>query len=157
MSAVTGAARRGELPPAAYAAGLSAARHGPHDDAGTAGAACLAAETIRYLCYATSHGGITSPATVCAVTGELSAAAFRLTQVLAQLSDWLQAQASAGRIGDDHGRTAGEVTDEASTALMLAARHAGDLAGALAAAQNLAGTLHPAAPAPASLDPARER
>ena len=149
FGAPLGSAPHEPPPPAEYAAGLSAHRHGPHDDDTTSGAACLAAETIRYLCYATSHGGIATPSTVSAVTGELSAAACRLTQVLAQLAGWLDAQARAGRLGDDHHRPAAQVTADASTALMLAARHAADLAAALAAAQNLTGTLHPAAPAEA--------
>ncbi len=132
--------------PAACARELTQRRHGPHDDRATADAAALAAETIRYLAYATSRDGLTTPATVYALTGDLSAAAARLPQVLAQITGWLCHQASAGLIADDHHRPARQVADEAAATLIVAARHAGDLARTLAAAQNLAATLHPADP-----------
>lgn len=132
--------------PAAYARDLDSRRHGPHDDRSTADAAALAAETIRYLAYATSHGGLTTPATIYAMTGDLSAAAARLPQVLAQITSWLTDQARTGQITDDHRRPARQLTDDTAAALALAARHATDLARALAAAQNLTSTLHPAGP-----------
>ncbi|MGH3269025.1 MAG: hypothetical protein ACRDN1_08170, partial [Trebonia sp.] len=68
--------------PGQYARELCERVHGPHDDQATAGAADLAAETIRYLSYAAAHGGFTNPATVYAVAGDLSAVAGRLPQLL---------------------------------------------------------------------------
>jgi hypothetical protein len=133
--------------PARYARELTGQRHGPHDDTTTAGTAALTAETIRYLNYAATHGGLTSPATICTLTGELSAAASRLPQLLTRLAGWLDTQASTGAIADDHHRPAPDITGQARAALELAARHAASLAAALAAAQNLTATLHPAAPA----------
>jgi hypothetical protein len=133
-------------PAAEYARDLSGRRHGPHDDRSTADAAALAAETIRYLAYATTHGGLTSPATISTLTGELSAAAARLPQVLVQVADWLDSEARDGRIGDDHHRPVPDITRQARAALELAARHARRLAAALGAAQNLTAALHPAGP-----------
>jgi hypothetical protein len=49
---------------AQLAASLAAFTDGPYADASTAGAADLAAETIRYLNYAAAKGGITDPATI---------------------------------------------------------------------------------------------
>jgi hypothetical protein len=129
--------------PAQYARDLSGRRHGPHDDRTTAEVAALTAETIRYLNYAATCG-LTSPATICIMTGELSAAAARLPQLLARLTGWLEAQASTGRIADDQHRPVTGITGQARAALELAARHAADLAAALAAVQNLTATLHPA-------------
>ena len=59
---------------------LTARLHGPHDDEMTAGTARLAAEAIRFLNYATRPhaGGLTEPATVPAVMGELSTAVYRI-------------------------------------------------------------------------------
>jgi hypothetical protein len=84
--------------PGRYARELAGRVHGPHDDQATAGAAGLAAETIRYLSYAAAHGGFTDPATVDAVVGDLSTAAGRLPQLLIQLAGWIAAGADAGRI-----------------------------------------------------------
>jgi hypothetical protein len=133
--------------PTAYVLDLAGRRHGPHDDHTTAGAAALAAETIRYLAYATSHGGLTTPATVYTLTAELSAAAARIPQVLAQINGWLTDQARTGQLADDQHRPAAQITGDATTALVHAARHANDLARALAAVQNLTSTLHTTEPA----------
>jgi hypothetical protein len=134
--------------PAAHALDLAAQRHGPHDDHSTAGAAALAAETIRFLAHATSHGGLTTPNTVYTLAAELSAAAARLPQVLAQVNTWLTDQARTGQLTDDQHRSARQITDEATTALVHAARHANDLARTLAAVQSLTSTLRAAQPAP---------
>lgn len=122
--------------------------HGPHDDQATAGAAGLAAETIRYLCYAAAHGGVTEPATVYAVVGDLSAAAFRLPQLLAQLAGWIAGGADAGRIASD--RPAGQLSGDARAIFGEAAGHAASLAAALADAHNLTATLRAAGPASVS-------
>jgi len=111
---------------------LADAIHGPYDDTATVGAAALAAEAIRYLNYATPRGGITEPATIYTVTAELSAALYRLPQLMSQLADWLTAETSADRIADDQHRPAWQLTDTTRDILDQAAMHAADLATALA-------------------------
>ena len=128
--------------PGQYARGLSGRAHGPHDDQATAGAAALAAETIRYLSYAATHRGLSEPATVYAVAGDLSAAAFRLPQLLTQLADWIDAGAAAGRIAGD--RPAAGLGSGARAIFGEAAGHAASLAAALADAHNLTATLRAA-------------
>jgi hypothetical protein len=133
--------------PARCTRDLTGQRHGPYDDTATAEAAALTAETIRYLNYAAANSGLTSPATICTLTGELSVAAARLPQLLTALTGWPGTRASTGRIADDQHRPVAGITSQARAALELAARHAHGLAAALAAAQNLTATLHPASPA----------
>lgn len=125
---------------------LTASLYGPHSDEVTTGAARLAAEAIRFLNYATMAGcgGLTEPATVPAVTGELSVAVYRLPQLFRQLADWLHAEMTAGHLADDHGRPAHLVTDEARTVLAEATSRADHLGRALAAVQSLTATLHAA-------------
>jgi hypothetical protein len=127
-----------------FAAELSARRHGPHDDAGTAGAARLAAEVVRFLDYATMpHAdGLTEPATIYAITGELSSAVYRLPQLFGQLADWLTGAMNAGHLADDHGRPVHQLTDAARDVLAEAMGHADRLGRALAAAQSLTAGLH---------------
>ena len=125
--------------PGQYAHELSGRVQGPHDDQATAGAAALAAETIRYLSYATTHGGLSDPATVYAVAGDLSAAAFRLPQLLTQLAGWIAAGEAAGRIAGD--RPAARLGSDARAIFGEAADHAASLAAALADAHNLTATL----------------
>ena len=125
--------------PGEYARELSGHVHGPHDDQATVGAAGLAAETIRYLCYATTHGGLSEPATVYAVAGDLSAAAGRLPQLLAQLAVWIVGEANAGRLAGD--RPAGRLGRDARAIFGEAAAHAASLAAALAGAHDLTATL----------------
>jgi hypothetical protein len=129
---------------------LAALTHGPYDDTTTTGAAALAAEAIRYLNYATTRGGITEPATIYAITAELSCALYRLPQLLTQLADWLTTETTAGRIADDRHRPAWQLTDTTRDILDQAAMHAAALATALNAAQDLTATLHTASPATAS-------
>jgi len=86
---------------------LTARLDGPHGDGSTAGAARLAAETVRFLNYATgSHAGsgLTEPATVYMIAANLSAAAYGLPQLFRQLSGWLEAERVAGRLADDTDR-----------------------------------------------------
>ena len=128
--------------PGQYARDLSGRAHGPHDDQATTGAAALAAETIRYLSYATTHGGLSDPATVYAVAGDLSAAAFRLPQLLTQLVDWIDAEAAAGRIVGD--RPATRLDSDARAIFGEAVGHAASLAAALADAHNLTATMRAA-------------
>ncbi len=65
---------------------------GPHEDTSTVAAA-------RILAHATRHGagGVTEPATACAVAGELTALAHALPQVCGQLASWIEAGHAAGR------------------------------------------------------------
>ena len=123
---------------------LTARLHGPHDDEMTAGAARLAAEAIRFLNYATRPhaGGLTEPATVPAVMGELSTAVYRLPQLFGQLADWLNDATAAGELADDHGRPVYQLTDEARLVLAEAMSRADHLARALAAVQSLTSSLH---------------
>lgn len=125
--------------PGRYAHELAVRVHGPHDDQATAGAAGLAAETIRYLCYAAAYCGMTEPGTVYAVVGDLSAAAFRLSQLLTQLAGWIVGEAEAGRIAGD--RPAGQLSGDARAIFGEAAGHAASLAAALAGAHNLTATI----------------
>jgi hypothetical protein len=125
---------------------LTAGLHGPHSDEATAGAARLAAEVIRFLNYATmpEAGGLTEPATVPALMGELSSAAYRLPQLFSQLADWLNKETSAGHLADDHGRPVHRLTDEARFMLAKAMGRADHLGCALAAVQALTTSLHAA-------------
>jgi hypothetical protein len=134
------------ITPGQYAHELSQRADGPHDDQATAEAAGLAAETIRYLIYAAAHGGITEPATVYAIAGELSAAAYRLPQVLTQMGEWIATEISAGRVAGDQSRPARQLGDDARAVYSQAAGHASGLAAALSDAHNLAGTLRASAP-----------
>jgi hypothetical protein len=137
------------LTPVHLTACLTGLVHGPYGDADTAAVAGLTAETIRYLNYAVPRGGVTDPATVYAVSGDLTAAAYRLPQLLAALGDWLAAEAAAGRLADDHRRPAAGLADRISAAIRTASDQAGSLAAGLSAVHNLAATLH-ADPAPAA-------
>jgi hypothetical protein len=135
------------LSPAQLAECLAALVAGPYDDLDTAGAAGLAAEAVRYLNHAVPRGGVTVPATVATVTADLSAAAWRLPQLLAALGDWLAAEAAAGRVGDDHCRPPADLISKIRAAFGRAGDHAGGLADALSTAHNLASPLHAAGPA----------
>ena len=101
---------------------LTAQLHGPHSDETTAGAARLAAEAIRFLNYATMphSGGLTEPATVPALAGELSTTVYRLPQLFSQLADWLNEAMAAGQLADDYGRPVYRLTDEARLLLSKA-------------------------------------
>ena len=123
---------------------LTAQLHGPHSDETTAGAARLAAEAIRFLNYATmpQSGGLTEPATVPALAGELSTTVYRLPQLFSQLTDWLNEAMAAGQLADDYGRPVYRLTDEARLLLSKAMGRADDLGRALAAVQSLTTSLH---------------
>lgn len=132
-------------------AALAGLIHGPYTDDDTAHAANLAAEAVRYLNHAAPQGGITYPATIATITANLAIAAYRLPQLLTALGNWLQAEATAGRLADDHHRPPEQLTDRIRTAVSQASDHAENLAVALSTAHNLAATLHtadgPATPA----------
>lgn len=97
------------LSPAQAGAALAALVHGPYADADTVGAAGLAAEAVRYLNHAVPRGGVTVPATVSDVAGDLSTMAGRLPQLLSALGSWLTAEVAAGRVADDHRRPPAEL------------------------------------------------
>jgi hypothetical protein len=63
-----------------------------------------AAETIRALNHATLGGrGLAQPADAYQLLGELSLAASRLPQLLAQIRRWLDGALAAGQLGCDDG------------------------------------------------------
>ena len=145
LRAPAGGTLAAALAPGQLADRLTAGLDGPHADEATAGAAGLAAEAVRFLNYATgSHAeqGLTCPATVYSVTGNLAAAARRMPQLFGQLTRWLDAEHAAGRLGDDHGGPVGPLTDRARYYLDGAARHAAALSADLAAAQVALATVH---------------
>lgn len=135
------------LTPAYLTACLAEQVNGPYADTDTAGAAGLAAETVRYLNYAAPRGGITEPATIAAVAASLSTTAYRLPQLLAAMGAWLAAEADAGRIADDHRRPPVQLTARIRDTLSNASDNAETLAASLSAVHNLAATLHAAGPA----------
>lgn len=132
--------------PGGYARELSERAHSPHDDQATVGVVALAAETIRYLSYAATHGGLTEPATVYAVVGDLSTAVYRLPQLLTQLADWIADGADVGRIASD--RPPGQLASDARAIFGEAAGHAASLAADLGSAHNLTATIRAAGRAP---------
>jgi hypothetical protein len=115
--------------------------HGPYDDATTARQAERAADAIRYLNYAT-RDGITEPATAAIVTGHLSDAAYRLPQLLTQLTDWLCQEITSGHIASDHGHPAPLLAAGTRDQFTDAADQAARLAKALDHARQLTSTLH---------------
>jgi hypothetical protein len=128
--------------PREYALQLTVLADGPHDDVTTAGVAQIVAEAVRFLNYAVTRGGITEPATIYTVTGELTSAAYRLPQLLSQLGEWLTTEARAGRIADDHGRPTWQLADQIGAELAEASGHADRLNTTLAAVQSLTSSLH---------------
>lgn len=132
------------MTPARMAAELAGRTSGPHREDYTTGAADLAAESVRYLNYATgpdASDGLPYPATVYAVAGSLSLAAGRLGQLLANLGGYLNRELAAGRLGQDNGADPASAVGAALHHLSVAAAAAGDLAAALSAVQSdLSGT-----------------
>ena len=112
---------------------------GPHADEHTGAAADLAAESVRFLNYATgshSGAGLRYPATVYTVTANLAEAAHRMPQLCDQLTRWLQTELAAGHLASDD-RTPPEVAvGVAAGRLAEAARLAGLLGDELMAAQS---------------------
>jgi hypothetical protein len=131
--------------PGEIAAALPALMDGPHSDEDTAAVAELAAEAVRFLNYATGHHaapGFTFPATACSVTGSLALAASRLGQCFAQVTDFLDRELAAGRLGDDSGCHPALPVERARRHLEHADQAARALAAALAAAQSDLAGLH---------------
>jgi hypothetical protein len=116
--------------------------HGPYDDDATASRqAERAADAFRYLNYAT-RDGLTEPNTAAIITGHLADAAYRLPQLLKQLTEWLTREITAGRIASDHGRPALLLAADTRDQLTDAAQQAAHLARALDHARQLTSTLH---------------
>jgi hypothetical protein len=133
------------MTPAEMRAALAAWMDGPHDDESTAAVAGLTSEAVRFLNYATGpHAscGLTYPVTAYAVTGSLSLAASRLGQCFAQVTDFLDRELTAGRLGDDSGRDPLLAVERARRHLEHAADAARALDRALTAAQNDLASLH---------------
>jgi hypothetical protein len=133
------------MTPAEMPAGLTARLDGPHSDEDTAAVAGLTAEAVRFLAYATgphASGGLTDPATAYQVTGSLSLAAFRLDQCFARVTDFLDRELAAGRLGEDSGRHPALAVERARRHLEHAAEAARALNDALSAAQNDLAGLH---------------
>jgi hypothetical protein len=127
------------------AAGLTGWLDGPHSDQDTAAVAELAAEAMRFLDYATgSHAaaGLRFPATAYAVTGSLALAASRLGQCFAQMTDFLDDELAAGRLGDDSGCHPALPVERARRHLDRAACAARVLADELASGQSDLAGLH---------------
>jgi thioesterase domain-containing protein len=136
-----------QVTPAQLTANLASLTHGPYADTSISAAADLAAETIRYLNRAAAQGGFSDPTTVAAVTANLATAVYRLPQLLSAISEWLKAEAAAGRIADDHCRPAAQLSASMRATISQATDHADALAGTLSAAHYLALTLNTADPA----------
>jgi hypothetical protein len=133
------------MTPGQMASELIGGLDGPHADKHTSATAHLAAETIRYLNYATGpHActGVTEPATVYAVLGGLATAVARLPQIFGQLTGWLDREQATGHLADDCGGPVAVLIDRTRHDLDRAARYAGELAGMLSAAQSATGRLH---------------
>jgi hypothetical protein len=133
------------MTPGEMAAALTAGLDGPHSDEDTAAVAELAAEAVRFLNYATGHhakAGLTFPATACAVTGSLGRATSGLGQCFAQVTDFLDRELAAGRLGDDSGAHPALPVERARRHLEHADQAARALAAALAAAHSDLAGLH---------------
>lgn len=83
---------------------------GPHSDDHTRQAAQALAETVRVLNHATRHpDGVTDPATINAVLGDLRDTVARLDQLLEQLYRRLNGMYATGRLNDTGGHPAREL------------------------------------------------
>lgn len=130
---------------AQMASGLGARLDGPHGDADTTAAAQLVSQAVRFLNYATAtRAGLSYPATVYAVTGELAVAAARLSQLTTQLGRFLARELAAGRLGDDLGRDPAFAVARADDYLAAAAVASATLGDVLSTAQNSLASLHQA-------------
>src|SRR6266568_3866145 len=118
---------------------------GPHSPEDTRRAADGMAECVRYLNYATGHHagqGLAWPADAYDVLGALYTGTGRMDQLFTQLARWLDRQAAAGRLEDDHGADPRDATESAGQALAAAARASAHLTAALEAAQAAISSLH---------------
>jgi hypothetical protein len=106
-----------------------------HGDAAIVALAQITAEAIRALNHATfPPAGPAAPATVYAVLGQLTMAAYRLPQLTGQLAGWLAREHTAGRLACTNGAV-DDAIGEARASLDRAAREADRLRDALNGAQ----------------------
>lgn len=132
------------MTPERLAGELTSRLDGPHTDEHTMGSARLAAETVRYLNYATrphAAAGLTEPATVYTVVGNLTSLVHGLTQTCDQLAGWIEREHAAGRLACDTRQPAHTVVEPALLQIHNAGQMANQLAATLAAAQTPAGHL----------------
>lgn len=117
---------------------------GPHSDEHTTAVARLATEAIRYLNYATgphASAGLTEPATVYTVIGNLAHLAGGLTQTCDQLARWLEREHAAGWLACDTREPTEVAVEPAVDKLAVALRLGNELSAALGAAQTATGHL----------------
>ena len=130
------------MTPQEIAARLPELTGGPHDDDTITALAQITAEAIRALNHATfPRAGLSEPATVHRVLGELATAANRLPQLCSQLARWLDAENTAGRLTHDTGLMPAPV-HFVMARLENASRYAGLLGGALDDAQQATAGLY---------------
>ncbi|WP_433474946.1 hypothetical protein ACQPZP_40765 [Spirillospora sp. CA-142024] len=106
---------------------------GPHDPEGTRAVAAGIDATFRLLNYATmSPNGLAYPSDVYSVLGELSAAAAKLPQALAQMAQFITDQVTSGQAREhpSYGRYGGDA-DAAARALASVTREASTAAAGL--------------------------
>jgi hypothetical protein len=95
-----------------------------------------AAEAIRGLNWLTRHEtGVGQPSIAYDTIGALTQAAFRLGQLLTQITSWLDQALAAGRLGHDLGEDPAPAIDAAAVFLGDARMSAAALAGDLDQAQ----------------------
>jgi hypothetical protein len=127
------------MTPKRLARELTARLDGPHAAEHTTAAADLAAESIRYLNYATgSHraAGLEYPGDAYDVAASLGLAAGRMPQLFRQLAAWLAAEDAAGMLAVDGGKPTADVLAAANRHLHFATVHAERLAASLHALQS---------------------
>jgi hypothetical protein len=127
------------MTPKRLASELTARLDGPHADEHTAAAADLCAEAVRFLNYATgshSPAGLVYPSTVYLIAGDLGLAAKRMTQLFAQLDDWLDTEDLLGHLGTDDGQPSTDVVATPRENLVSARAAANCLCARLEALQN---------------------
>ena len=132
------------MTPQQIAARLPELTGGPHDDATITALAEITAEAIRALNHATfpPAAGLSDPATVNRVVGQLATAAHRLPQLCSQLARWLEQENTAGRLAHDTGTLPRALHDAKASLGVLAASDAAQLAGALDRAQHATAGLY---------------
>jgi hypothetical protein len=114
--------------------------HAPAEHSSPAELGWQAAEAIRTLNHCTHPPTAADPAEVCQLLAALAAMAYRLPQLLGQLSRWLQTEQAADRLrADTPAADPAEITATAAHELTHAGRTANRLGDALDSAhQHLA-------------------
>ena len=132
------------MTPQEIAARLPELTDGLHDDETITALAQITAEAVRGLNHATFPRavGLSEPATVYRVLGELATAANRLPQLLTQLARWLDAENTAGRLAHDSGSLPGAMAYVMARLDQNAPRYAALLGSALDDAQQATAGLY---------------